>query len=733
MNGTVVPNGLATSAFFQWGPTVAYGNVTPGTAVSGGNGSVSISANLSGLKQFSTYHYQLVTSSSGGRAYGADQSFTTLAQPPVVSTLAASAIAETVATLNGTVIPNGARVYFQWGLTPAYGNITPEYLVLGGSTPWSAHLSDLAPGTSYHYRLIAANSGGATYGSDRTFTTTTARPAVNTLSASGVTQTSAGLNGTVNGNGLATTVNFQWGTTTTYANQTPAFVMASGFNTDNVSASLPDLSPSTVYHYRLVAANAAGTTYGQNQTFTTGSLLPTALTLLATAVTGSSANLNGTVNPNGYPVSCNFRWGFTTAYGNTTPTVFPGSGNNYLALSAGLAGLLPATVYHYQLVANNASGSNAGPDLTFTTTGPSPTATTSPAGPGTGASAVLNGAANPNGLSAWTSFRWGSTTNYGNVSTATAIGNGNTPMVASDVLSNLLPGVTYHYAVAANSSGGLAVGADQTFSAAAVAPTVRTLAAVNILQTSAALEGSINPNGWQTSYYFQYGLTAGYGSVTTALQADNGTASRAWSAPVSGLNSYTVYHYRIVASNAGGSAFGDDMTFQTTAPSPQVTTGPPTGITANSAVLNGQVDPINVTATAWFNWGPTRSYGSSTPHTTVTFNSPVSSSITGLTPGTTYHYQVVASSIGGIAMGNDQSFTTGGSNVRMKVVSRGENEVTLSWIATPGQAYKVQYKSSLSEPKWNELTDVTATNSTPTVSDSIQAADHRIYRVVAVQ
>ena len=85
LNGTVAPNGLATSAFFQWGPTAAYGNATAPTAVPGGNGSVSLTANLIGLNQLRTYHYQLVTSSSGGRAYGADQSFTTLAQAPVVS------------------------------------------------------------------------------------------------------------------------------------------------------------------------------------------------------------------------------------------------------------------------------------------------------------------------------------------------------------------------------------------------------------------------------------------------------------------------------------------------------------------------------------------------------------------------------------------------------------------------------------------------------------------------
>jgi hypothetical protein len=99
----------------------------------------------------------------------------------------------------------------------------------------------------------------------------TQAPAVVTGSASGVTSTSATLNGTVNPEGAATTYQFQYGTSTGYGTATPASPASAGSGSIVVSesASVSGLSASTTYDYRLVATNAAGTTDGSNQTFTT--------------------------------------------------------------------------------------------------------------------------------------------------------------------------------------------------------------------------------------------------------------------------------------------------------------------------------------------------------------------------------------------------------------------------------------------------------------------------------
>jgi hypothetical protein len=96
-------------------------------------------------------------------------------------------------------------------------------------------------------------------------------PAVTTSAASGVTNTTATLNGTVNPEGAATTYQFQYGTSTGYGSVTPASPASAGSGSSAVgeSANLSGLSASTTYDYRLVATNATGTTDGSNQTFTT--------------------------------------------------------------------------------------------------------------------------------------------------------------------------------------------------------------------------------------------------------------------------------------------------------------------------------------------------------------------------------------------------------------------------------------------------------------------------------
>jgi hypothetical protein len=102
----------------------------------------------------------------------------------------------------------------------------------------------------------------------------------------------------------------------------------------------------------------------------------------------------------------------------------------------------------------------------------------------------------------------------------------------------------------------------------ASAPAVATGATSAVGYGTATLNGSIAPRGSDTSYYFQYGPTRAYGGQTPLAQisALPVTASSVRvSAPVSGLQPLTVYHYRLVATNAAGATSGADRTFKTAA------------------------------------------------------------------------------------------------------------------------------------------------------------------------
>lgn len=100
---------------------------------------------------------------------------------------------------------------------------------------------------------------------------------------------------------------------------------------------------------------------------------------------------------------------------------------------------------------------------------------------------------------------------------------------------------------------------------AASAPTVFTGSAHQITYNSAVLAGSVNPNGSNTSYYFQYGLRrADYGGQSAIADAGSGTHTVHVSLPIAGLQPLTVYHYRLVAVNGAGATMGKDQTLLTT-------------------------------------------------------------------------------------------------------------------------------------------------------------------------
>jgi hypothetical protein len=198
-------------------------------------------------------------------------------------------------------------------------------------------------------------------------------PAVSTGNASSVTASSATLAGTVNPEGQATTYQFEYGTTTAYGNVTAATSAGSGTGDVAVMAMIGSLAPNTTYHFRIVATNGSGTTPGTDKTFKTAQApaQPFVTTGAAKSVTGTSATLTGTVNPEGQATTYQFRYGPTTAYGNTTPSTSAGSGTSAAAVTAMIGALTPNTTYHFRLVATNAAGTTLGSDKTFKTAKPS--------------------------------------------------------------------------------------------------------------------------------------------------------------------------------------------------------------------------------------------------------------------------------------------------------------------------------------------------------------------------
>jgi hypothetical protein len=113
--------------------------------------------------------------------------------------------------------------------------------------------------------------------------------------------------------------------------------------------------------------NRLGTKTGADLTFTTGPAVPAATTLAASSVSSSSATPNGTVSPNGAATTAYFQYGPDTNYGSYSATNTVAATNGTLSASNLISNLTPGTTYHFQLVASNSVGANAGTDMLFTT------------------------------------------------------------------------------------------------------------------------------------------------------------------------------------------------------------------------------------------------------------------------------------------------------------------------------------------------------------------------------
>jgi plastocyanin len=198
---------------------------------------------------------------------------------PSAITEAATPVTEHEATLKGTVNPEGkaTKYFFKWGTTGSYGQETGEQPAGEGTVgaPVFAKLSGLAPGTTYHFKLVAKNEKGPAEGEDQTFTTTSppGPPTATTGEATSVSETEATLKGTINPDGKPTKSFFEWGTSSSYGLRTAEVPAGEDHTNHAASATLMALSPGTVYHFRLVAKNSSSETVpGVDQTLKTAPL-----------------------------------------------------------------------------------------------------------------------------------------------------------------------------------------------------------------------------------------------------------------------------------------------------------------------------------------------------------------------------------------------------------------------------------------------------------------------------
>jgi hypothetical protein len=557
--------------------------------------------------------------------------FGTTVPAPVLSLIQATHVQQTTGTIGwSTDTLSDSQV--NYGLTAAYGSST----LLDGTlvTAHAQAIGNLTLNTLYHFQILSRDAAGQLVTSpDQTFTTAPLPPAISAVQASNIDANDATITWTTD---TASDSQVQYGLTTAYGGLSPL----GGALVTGHSVVLSGLTPNTTYHFSVLSRDAFGQlSMSPDFTVATPNPPPPVISAVqATGLTQTGATITWTTST---PTSSQVNYGLTTAYGSST-TLDPTLVTNH---SQVITGLTLNTTYHFQVQGTDQIGQQAiSTDATFTTLPAAPVVSAVTASVTSATSATITWTTDTASSS---TVNYGLTTAYGSTSVAA-------PMTTahSIVLTGLTPNSTYHFQVQSTDSFGQTTSAaDGTFATPLPAPpTISAVSATPTAPTTATI-------GWTTdsasTSQVNYGTTTAYGSSTV----QDPTLATSHSQGLTGLSPNTTYHAQVVSVDAYGQpSTSADVTFTTPKPPPAVISNVQvTGITNTTATVTWTTD---IVSTSQVNFGLTTAYGSSTvaDPTMVTTHS---QTLTGLTPGQTYHLQVVSTdSYAQVSASTDASFAT---------------------------------------------------------------------------
>ncbi len=304
-----------------------------------------------------------------------------------------------------------------------------------------------------------------------------------------------------------------------------------------------------------------------------------------------------------------------------------------------------------------ATGEFSTNDLSWNTVPPPLVVTTLPAQNIGATNATLRGTVNAGGIAAAAWFEWGTTTNYGN-STPPQTVTGIVNVSLSQTLGALNLNQTYQYRGVASNWLGIVYGTNVSFTTVPF-PEATTLPASDITTNGATLNALVNAHGVPTSVRFVINGGLVPGAVLDAGSSSNDVTV---SYEKTGLAPSFSYVFRIIASNAFGTAFGGNVSFTTLGP-PVMATLPATNLGLSSATLQGTVNPRGRNADVWFEWGTSTNYGNTTPLQSMgddATNLSFSQLLTNLGGGITYHFRAVGSNYIGTIHSSNRTFTIPG-------------------------------------------------------------------------
>lgn len=184
---------------------------------------------------------------------------------------------------------------------------------------------------------------------------------------------------------------------------------------------------------------------------------------------------------------------------------------------------------------------------------------------------VVKGTVNPNGALTTYWYEYGASVSLGAKTQGYLIGSGNSNIYAPAYITGLQSNTTYYFRLSAQNSLGTTNGATYSFKTnttpppSGTAPTASTIGANDLAKNSANLRGQINPNGSETTFWFEYGTGPDLGTVTAFKSAGSDSSLVAVAASISNLQPLTKYFFRLNAQNQFGTVNSKILHFTTPA------------------------------------------------------------------------------------------------------------------------------------------------------------------------
>ncbi|MFM7589559.1 MAG: hypothetical protein ACKO55_10650, partial [Bacteroidota bacterium] len=360
-----------------------------------------------------------------------------------------------------------------------------------------------------------------------------------------------------------------------------------GTGMGSYTVALSGLIPGSTYHVRAYATTVAGTAFGQSLTLQTRALaVPAPLTLSATGLSAFGAQLRGELpdtSTGGLAVATRgFRWSTTAGFAPASGQDLVSQASAGTGYSAQLSGLTPSSMYYFRAYAVNALGTGYGQELSFST-GNQPLATvqTQAASSITQTQAMVAGAVTADAGSAVSERGFCYSIQNSPSIASDTIRAGSGLGTFSGTLRNLTPNTTYYFRSYAVNGGGVAYGLVLSLQTPALAlASINTRTVYGISNTMAYSGGTLTSDGG--SFVTQRGVV--YDSVAgptlTSNQTSDGVGTGSYTSMMTGLASSTTYYVRAYANNAQGTAYGNELSFNTTAQASGPVTPPLVGTLA---------------------------------------------------------------------------------------------------------------------------------------------------------